>query len=210
MRAPSSLPRCLPPASSQVHLHPLLVANPAGRSGSAGRDQIRVGAYQSRSTRGSSCTSVEEEMAWNAQSRIHWNTGPGLKLPRFFRPHQRPDAFMVPLCLPCLVSPGGSSLIIVDVLGTTAQAGPQAGPAHPPPLTRPSPREHPPSRISPSSSPPIAARLIHFSSQCVRIQPTRQKHPCLPIRYICSGPRNSLKPLYLKPNCHHQPRRAGT
>lgn len=100
-----------------------------------------------------------------------------------------------------------------DSPGRTCWRGhPSCPPAllpQPPPPTRPSPREHPPSRISPSSSPPIAARLIHFSSQCVRSQPTRQKHPCLPIRYSCSGPRNSLKPPYLKPNYHHPPTKEG-
>lgn len=42
-----------------------------------------------------------KNMAWNAQSRIHWNTGPGLKLPRFLGPDQRPDAFpgALRLCL---------------------------------------------------------------------------------------------------------------
>lgn len=144
------------------------------------------------------------DRAWNAQPWIHWEYWPKPQASSLVQ--VSPDASFPARPAPFVRSCPNKSLLLArssyfvpEVLGTTTvfyvyQAGaalwasllcrPHLPPSHA------QTHAHRPVLLHRRS--PIVARLVHFSSQCVRGLPTRLKHPCYPIRCIVLSQETAL------------------
>lgn len=164
-----------------------------------------VGAYQSRLTRGSSLTCLQRTGHGMPSLGYIGNIGLSLKLPRWFRsalmlpsqPGQRPLSVPARIdhCCPRAHRTSYQRyLVLLQCTRYVYQAGaalwasllyrPHLPPSHAQTYA------HRPVLLHRRS--PIVARLVHFSSQCVRGQPTRLKHPCYPIRCIVLSQETAL------------------